>query len=150
MQVKVHHNGEMFLSKQAVDQNPAFFDRPWTAKTAPKKARNAASEQRDPDFVVDITVYDATGTQIVFEGAYSLNTIYYTKKHEVRVTVSSGVRRAVQDMAVLVMQANPMPGVDYDMVILNPGSSAYASYLAQCNQTLPSGGHGVGRRMGWI
>lgn len=150
MQVRVHHNGEMFLSKQAVDQNPQFFDRPWTGKTAPKKAANISSEQRNPDFVVNIAVHDSTGAQIVYEQSYDLNTVYYTKKHEVRVTVSPTVKNAVQDMALLVMSANPAPGIDYDMTILNPGSAAYISYLAQCNQTMPSGGRGPGRRMGWI
>jgi len=149
IQIRPHDNGEILLSKTAVDQNPAFFDRPWTGKTVPKKATNQSYEQRTPDFVVDISVYDRTGAQVAYEASHNLNTVYYTKKHEVRITVPPSVRDAAEDMAILVMSANPASGVEYEMTIINPGSPSYAAYLATCNQTLPTGGKAVGRRMGW-
>ncbi|WP_457630025.1 hypothetical protein, partial [Oceanithermus sp.] len=65
IQVIPHHNGEIFLSKTAVNQNPKFFGWPFTGKTRPKKASNPSYPQREPDPVVNIRVFDKSGTLIV-------------------------------------------------------------------------------------
>ena len=49
IQVTPHHNGEIHLSKIAVNQNPTFFDYPFTGMTVPKKAGNPTYPQRVPE-----------------------------------------------------------------------------------------------------
>lgn len=49
IQIVPHHNGEVFLSKIAVDQNPDFFGYPFTGRTTPKKPGNPSYPQRDPE-----------------------------------------------------------------------------------------------------
>ena len=61
IQIVPHHNGEVFLSKIAVNQNPGFFGFPFTGATTPKFAHNPSYPQREPDPVVNITVYDPAG-----------------------------------------------------------------------------------------
>jgi len=53
IQIVPHHNGEVFLSKIAVDQNPDFFGFPFTGQTTPKKPNNPSYPQRQPDPIVD-------------------------------------------------------------------------------------------------
>ena len=59
IQIKPHHNGEIFLSITAVLQNPDFFGWPFTGKTIPKKTGNPSYPQRDPDPVVNVRVFGA-------------------------------------------------------------------------------------------
>lgn len=49
IQIKPHHNGEIFLSVTAALQNPKFFGWPFTGSTVPKKAGNPAYPQLSPD-----------------------------------------------------------------------------------------------------
>ncbi len=49
IQITAHHNGEIFLSKGAVNQDPAFFGWPFTGNTVPKKAANPSYPQRTPE-----------------------------------------------------------------------------------------------------
>lgn len=147
IQIVPHHNGEVFLSKGAVNQNPAFFGYPFSGMTTTKSGK-PGYPQRLPDPVVDVTVFDAAGNVALVKPGYGLNTVYYDKKGEIRITVSPDVRVAIQPFAILHMQPGA-GGVDYTMDIYNPGSARYAALLASCNQTLPSGG-GVARKMGWL
>jgi HKD family nuclease len=64
IQIVPHHNGEVFLSKIAVNQNPEFFGFPFTGRTESKIASNPSYPQREPDPIVDLTVScrsDASG-----------------------------------------------------------------------------------------
>ena len=156
IQVMPHHNGEIFLSKTAVNQNPAFFGYPFSGTTVPKKAGNATYPQRVPDPIVNIYVYDCTGALANTHAHYSLNTIYYQKKSEIRITITPSILSALHvstvtaNYPILVMEASSAPGCDYELLFFASGSAAYQNYLAACNQSLPPGGKPVARKMGWL
>lgn len=151
IQIVPHKNGEVFLSKRAIDQNPEFFGFPFTGWTIPKKAKNPSYPQREPDPVVNITVYNSTGEQILKVRNFNLNTVYYEKKSEIRITVSQDVVTSTPSYSILVMKQAPKEqSYDYALEIYVPGSQDYDEYLKVCNQTLPSGGAGQARRMGWL
>jgi len=147
IQIVPHHNGEVFLSKTAVNQNPAFFGFPFTGTTTTKLGA-PGYPQRTPDPCVDINVYDGAGALAFQRLAYSLNTVFYQLKGEIRITVSPDIRAAIQPFSIMHMLPTG-GGTDYLLEIYNPGSPRYAALLDVCNQTLPSGG-GVARRMGWL
>ncbi len=151
IQIIPHQNGEILLSKLAVDQNPEFFGWPFTGKTVPKKETNPSYPQREPDPVVNIAVYDTSDKRVFEAREYSLNTVYYETKSEIRITVPQEVIKNTPEYSVLVMSQNAVDeGLDYDIEIFIPGSSMYEKYLASCNQSLPTGGRDVARRFGWI
>jgi hypothetical protein len=149
IQIRPHHNGEVFLSKLAVNQNPGFFGFPFTGLAIPKKSGNPPYPQRVPDPVVDINVFDRRGRQVLSRPGYGLNTVYYEKKAEIRITLSPEIAEHIPEGSLMVMrQAGGVS--DYDIEVYAPGSSLYRSFLAACNQTMPSGGAAEGRRMGWL
>lgn len=156
IQISPHHNGEIFLSKLGVDQNKAFFGYPFSGKTVPKKAGKPAYPQREPDPIVSIKVFDPTGALVNAVTNYNLNTVYYEAKSEIRITITPSILDGLRltkgstDYPILVMSNSSEPGCDYDMYFYAKGSQVYDDYLAICNQTLPSGGKPVARKMGWI
>src|SRR5207244_789767 len=137
MQVRPHHNGEIFLSKRAIDQDPAFFGWPFIGRSTPKKSTNPSYPQRVPDPVVDIRVINAAGAELARHDRWALNTVYYSTKHEIRITVPPSVCRALPDFSILVMRLGA--SIDYEMDFYMPGSADYTTYLNTCNQTMPSG-----------
>jgi len=151
IQINPHHNGEVFLSKNAVNQNPEFFGYPFTGSTVPKISTNPSYPQRVPDPVVNIYIYNKSGSLIRTEEKYSLNTVYYATKSEIRITITPEIISSVPEYSILVMtKAEPDSDYDYDMEIFYPDSTQYEDYLDSCDQRLPSGGKLVARRMGWI
>ncbi len=156
IQVNPHHNGEIFLSKIAVNQNSSFFGFPFTGKTVPKKGGNPSYPQRIPDPVVNIRVYDSTGRLVNSELNYPLNTVFYESKSEIRITINKtilaplDIASVTTDYPILVMRLSSTVGCDYDLDFLKYGSSTYFDFLNICNQELPAGGKPVGRKMGWI
>lgn len=156
IQISPHHNGEIFLSKRGVEQNKSFFAFPFTGKTVPKKAGNTAYPQRTPDPIVNIRVFDSNGDLVNTEDKYPLNTIYYEKKSEIRITITPSILAGLNissntnDYPILVMSLSETSGCDYDMDFFAKGSTLYDNYLSICDQTLPSGGKPVARKMGWI
>lgn len=104
IQIKPHHNGEIFLSVLAVRQYPSFFRWPFEGATTPKKPGNPSYPQLLPDPVVNIIVYGAAEDPILTLNRYSLNTIYYERKKEVRVTASPLVG-VVPDYSVMIIEA---------------------------------------------
>lgn len=154
IQIVPHHNGEILLSKVAINQNPTFFGFPFTGATTSKKSGNPSYPQRVPDPIVNIRVFDSKGNLIKTELNYALNTIYYTKKSEIRITITpsilSGLTAPANSYPLLVMRESTIIGCDYDLDFYSAGSIDYNNYLAICNQSLPSGGKSIARRMGWI
>lgn len=148
IQIKPHHNGEIFLSKTAVNQNPEFFGFPFTGSTSPKKEINRAYPQRTPDPIVDIAVIGGEGNVIQRLSAYDLNTVYYEPKSEIRITASPLVE-LVPEYSVMVIKESEDPSLDYDVIIHTPSSPDYQIWLDLCNQTMPSGGKEP-RRFGWF
>lgn len=137
IQIAPHHNGEVFLSKIAVNQNPSFFGFPFAGRTT-KKSGAPGYPQRLPDPVVDITVYDAGGNVSLVKSAYGLNTVFYETKGEIRITISPDIREAIQPYSILHMQPG-VGAVDYTMDIYNPGSPRYNALLASCKPIVGDG-----------
>jgi len=152
MQIVPHHNGEVFLSKIAVDQNPDFFGFPFTGKTTPKKASNKSYPQRFPDPVVNINVFDADGKILhhLNRQHYSLNMVFYEAKSEIRITVNQELAREIPSHSILLMYKSEDVASDYEMEIYSPGSDQFKNYLDICNITMPSGGAAEPRKMGWL
>lgn len=150
IQIVPHHNGEVFLSKRAIDQNPSFFGFPFLGRTVPKKASNASYPQRIPDPIVNIFIYDNAGNLVRSVQEYALNTVFYKSKSEIRITISPDILSTVSEYSILVMTNSNVENCDYDLNIFNPGSMEYQQYLTLCDQQLPSGGKAIPRKMGWI
>lgn len=148
IQIKPHHNGEIFLSKTAVLQNPGFFGWPFTGETIPKKAGNPAYPQRVPDPIVNVDVFGVGAQAKLSLHAYALNTVYYSTKSEIRITASPLVTE-VPDYSVMVMVPGVAEGIDYEIIIHRPDSPEYQAWLGACNQSMPSGGQ-MPRKFGWF
>lgn len=148
IQIKPHGNGEIFLSVGAALQNPAFFNFPFSGRTTPKKPSNPSYPQLDPDPIIDLVVFGAPTTPIMTLSKYPLNTVFYDKRKEIRVTASPLVG-VVPDYSVMVMEKSSDPSVDYDITIFRPDSPDYPLWEAACNQTMPSGGKKP-RKFGWF
>jgi len=98
---------------------------------------------------VDITIFNGRGSIAFTRQAYRLNTVFYEKKAEIRITFSPDIVGHIPQLSIMVMR-QAQNARDYDVEIYNPGSGLYTSYLGICNQTLPSGGAAQARRMGWL
>lgn len=149
IQIRPHHNGEIFLSVTAALQNPSFFKWPFTGLTIPKKRGNIAYPQLTPDPRVNISVYGGAVQPLLVLNNYGLNTVYYEKKKEIRITASPLVS-VVADYSIMIIQkADDVVGIDYDIVVYTPVSPDYAAWLSACNQKMPSGGK-TPRKFGWF
>ena len=148
IQIKPHRNGEIFLSVMASQQDPAFFGLPFTGRTTPKKASNKSYPQRSPDPIVNITVYGAQPIPDLDHNRYALNTVYYERNHEIRITASRLVG-GVPDYSIMILLRSDATGVDYEISIHRPDSPHYETWLARCDQRMPSGGR-IPRRFGWL
>jgi HKD family nuclease len=149
-EVLPHDNGEVFLSYVAVTQDqPAFFQYPFTGWSTPKRARNPAYPMLQPDPIVDIEVFDRTGRLVASERRHGLNVIEYTRNHEIRITVPNGLQRQIPDMSVLEIERDPAPHLDYLLRFHHPGSAEAAAAHPFLVNTMPSGGRTHARRYGW-
>jgi len=156
MHIIPHHNGEVLLSINAVNQNWDFFGWPFTGNTVPKKAENPSYPQREPDPIVDIYLYNEKEEEIFNVRNFALNTVYYENRSEFRITVPINIYQSSKDYLegpypILVMKNDDIDaGLDYEMQIYLPGSGQYYDYESACNQTLPSGGKSIARKFGWL
>jgi hypothetical protein len=148
IQVRAHHNGEIFLSVTAALQNPVFFNWPFNGHTTPKKAGNPSYPQISPDPVVDIVVFGAAPAPLLALSGYSLNTVYYETKSEIRITASPLVG-VMTDSSIMIMRRSEAAERDYDIVIHCPDSPNYQRWLEACGQQMPGGGKEP-RRFGWF
>lgn len=149
MQIKPHHNGEIFLSVIAAKQYPDFFDWPFTGATTPKKPGNPTYPQMTPDPIVDIEVFGEKSKPLMSLAKYRLNTVYYEKNSEIRITASPLVD-VVPEFSVLIIELSPVEGIKYKMTIHRPDSPDYDLWVSACNQTMPSGGKPIARKFGWF
>ena len=148
IQIKPHHNGEIFLSYTAVQQNPQFFDWPFSGRTTPKNPKNPSYPQRDPDPLVNITVFGAGRSPVLIRPRYSLNTVDYERKREIRITASFLVG-VVPEYSVMIMERSSESDISYDITIHTPESSDYQAWVDSCNQSMPGGGKEP-RKYGWF
>lgn len=152
IEIVPHHNGEIFLSKKAADAFPTFFGMPFTGKTVPKKAGNPACPMRTPDPLVEWRLYDKRGN-LSHHSKFSMNTVLYLKKSEIRITVAPSLAKAMPHYSVMVMWggSSPLPAdVDYVVDVFVPGSPGELKWGPVMNVTLPGGGEKRPRRMGWV
>lgn len=148
IQIKPHHNGEILLSVRAAMQNPSFFDWPFTGRTTPKKRGNPSYPQRVPDPIVNVAVYGAARSPALTLNHYGLNTVYYEKKREIRITAKPLVP-IVPDYSIMILERSDVEGVDYEITVHRPDSPDHGIWLARCNQRMPGGGR-MARRFGWF
>lgn len=148
IQIRPYHTGEVLLSKRAVDQNPSFFGWPFTGLSTTKFSKNDPYPQREPDPVVKLTVYDTSDEIVQQLQPFNLNTVFYSKKSEFRITIPPSLARQIPDYSMLVMRTDSQ--FDYVMDVYPPGSPAFTRYLRMCDQKMPSGGSAEPRRFGWI
>jgi len=150
IQINPHGNGEIFLSSTAAKQNPAFFGMPFTGITTPKRGiKNGGYPQRSPDPVCNIRVIGRNNKILLELPAYELNTVFYTKKSEIRVTASPLVS-VVPPYSVMIMYFSEAPGIDYELNIYTPQAPEYRKWIGICNQKMPGGGKDEPRRFGWF
>jgi hypothetical protein len=145
IQVKVQPNGEIYLSVIAAKQNPEFFNWPFNGHTTPKKAGNPPYPQLVPDPVVDIVVFGVAEVPVLTLSGYALNTIYYERNHEIRITASPLIGVTTVN-SIMVMRRAEAPDRDYEIIIHRPDSPDYPHWLDACDQTMPGGA----RRFGWL
>ena len=148
LQIRPHHNGEVFLSVQAVRQNPEFFGWPFTGQSTPRASDAAPYPHRDPTPVVNIRVYGPTGAVVYEASNFQLTTVYYESRSEVRVT-SIGISANAPEFSIMVMELSDDDGVDYGISVYHPESPQYADWLRVCSQRMPGGGTSQ-RSYGWF
>ena len=148
IQIRPHDNGEIFLSVMATRQNPAFFGLPFTGRTTPKKAGNEPYPQRDPDPIVNFTVRGAQQEPTFVRDGYPLNTVYYERNSEIRITAAPLVPVAPEG-SIMILEPSEAEGVDYEITIHRPDSPEYKTWLDRCDQRMPGGGQ-TPRRFGWF
>ena len=151
IQIIPHHNGEIFLSKTALDQSPSFFGFPFTGMTTPKYASNPSYPMREPDPSVVLTIYDDQASVIHQEEIPNLNMVLYERKSDIRITINPTLARSIPEYSILVMKlTDPASEFDYELDVYYPGSPMYNAYYARCDQSMPKGGKKVPRKMGWL
>lgn len=148
IQIRPHDNGEIFLSVTAALQKPEFFNWPFNGKSTPKKAGNPPYPQLVPDPVVDIVVIGTNLKPKLTLPGYPLNTIYYERNHEIRITASP-LSKIVPDKSIMVMRRSEAPDRDYEILVHRPDSPDYQKWLDACDQKMPGGGKEP-RRFGWL
>ena len=136
------------MSVSAALQNPTFFGWPFQGQTTPKKSGNPSYPQRDPDPIVNITIFGTNQDPLLELSKYALNTVYYKTKSEIRVTAAPLVS-ITPDYSVMIVEMSDAKDVDYEITIHTPQSPQYSKWVQACNQTMPSGGK-TPRKFGWF
>lgn len=149
MEVRPHHNGEVFLSYRAIRDDQAFFGHPFTGWSTPTS--NAAPyHAATPDPVVEIIVHDTSGVVTHHKPVHGLNVVDYERKREIRITLPDRLQDHIPPLSLLVMTRNPPPTLDYRLEFFAPGAPQIATYAPLLVNKLPTGGSGAARRYGWI
>lgn len=149
MEVVPHHNGEVFLSKRAINDDPAFFGHPFAGWTVPKNAGNKPYPRLDPAPLVDIRVYDQHGSQIAGKTQHLLYVVEYSRKGEVRMTIPEGIPAQIPPMSTMVMTKDPTATLDYLIEFFHP-NHVPAHYTQALTTAMPRGGGQNQRHYGWI
>lgn len=148
IEVNPRNKTEIFLAKELLKQDPAFFGWPFLGLTTPKRPGNPGQPQPDPLPSARVTVYDASGTVAGTTVDPSLKLWTYSNgasaNDDFRLTLVAGLHKKVPDGSILVMNRQPPSGHDYDIKVFPPGHANHATMLARCTQAMPGG-----RRFGW-
>lgn len=82
---------------------------------------------------------------------YSLNTVYYQLKGEIRITIPPDFGRQIPERSILEMtRVSPDLGLDYRCEVFPPNSAQYQELYRICTETMPSGGSRTPRKFGWL
>ncbi len=149
MEVRPHHNGEVFLSYRAVMGNPKFFGHPFTGWTTPRTANTRPYPMSTPDPLVEILVYDVNGKVTHRKAMHNLNLVDYERKREIRITLPERLQDHVPEMSLLIMTKDPDPVHDFRLEFHPPGSTTVSAASGILTTSLPKGGVPVARRYGW-
>lgn len=151
IEVRPHQNGEVFLSKLAVNEDPGFFGFPFSGWTTPKKATNRPYPMVSPDPRVEIVVYDAAGTARTRLG-HPLNVVFYSPKAEIRITIPPEPLARIPDFSMLVMTRNPSAAYDYRLEFFPPTCTTprVLAFRRRLTRSMPAGGAPRARRYGWM
>ncbi len=141
---------EVYLSKTALNQDPAFFGHPFTGLTTPKQAKGAKQPERDPRPTVDIRLVDAAGLVASHYQQHPLKLWQYVNgphaNQDVRMTIPADLLRSLPAGCILEIRRQPVAkGLDYELTFLSPGSTQHAAARAVAIQPLPGGK----RKIGW-
>lgn len=139
---------EIYLSKGARNDDPAFFGWPFTGLTDPKRKNNPPQPQASPQPIVDIIVYSQQG-MLETKGHLLKMWVYAMGKSandDFRITLPSELHKAVSDGCIMVMERNP-PGtsLDFRISFYHGKHPSYKSLERQCTQTIPNSS----RKYGW-
>ena len=152
IEVRPHHNGEVFLSKLAVNEDPGFFGFPFSGWATPKSTtRNPVPyPMASADPRVEIVVHDHRGRAVITM-RHALNVVYYSRKHEIRVTIPREPLGRIPEMSLLVMTRNPAQTLDYRLEFYprTCNTLAVRALRAKLTTALPSGGSPQRRHYGW-
>lgn len=148
IEVRPHHNGEVFLSYRAVQERPDFFKYPFTGSSVPR-AGGRSYPAMDPDPTVELVIYDTSSTVLHHIPSHPLNVVDYEPKREIRLTVPDGLQRSIPQMSVLVITEQPTAHLDFRLEFWPPGSRGASDYAAVLTTALPTGGAPVARHYGW-
>ncbi len=141
-------NGEVLLSKRAINEDHEFFGYPFSGWTVPTRAQ--PYPRASPDPLVDIIIYDASGKVIIHKSQHELTLWDYERKGEVRITLPDNIQDHIPDMSLLIMTRSPTPVLDYRLEFVPPGSARKLELEKFLTIRLPSGGAAGSRRYGWI
>lgn len=141
---------EVYLSKTALNEDPAFFGHPFTGHTTPKRLTSDPQPERQPRPIVDIRLIDATGSVASEYRDHALKIWQYTEgksaNQDIRITIPAELLRALPMGCILEMRRNPVrAGIEYRLDFLTPGSGQWSAARAAATRWLP----GRKRQMGW-
>ena len=149
MEVVPHHNGEVFLSKSAINDDPVFFGYPFNGWSVPKRAGNSPYPNLDPAPIVEIVIYDSKGAVLKHKNQHPLYVVEYERKSEIRMTIPERLHDYIPPGSIMVMTKDPVASLDYRLSFYPPGG-APANVASHLVKQLPSGGSALHRHYGWM
>ena len=103
-----------------------------------------AAIARVTDPIVNVAVYGAARSLALTLNYYRLNTVYYEKKREIRITAAP-LASIVPDYSIMILERSYDEGVDYEITVHRPDSPDHRIWLARCDQRMPGGGRAARR-----
>lgn len=149
--ITVGDKTEIFLSKNAVRDDPAFFGHPFKGSNRPKKpGKNPPQPELSPRPNVDLRLLGGRDQELMVEPDHRLRVWEYVEGRangDVRLTIPQRMRRKLPKKGcILEMRRRPVRrGVTYELNFLTPGSPKWTAARAIATNHLPNSS----RRYGW-
>lgn len=142
---------EVFLSKTALGEDPAFFGHPFGGLTSPRSATAAPQPELQPRPVVDILLIGANGKRLSTYQEHEIKIWEYVNgpsaNMDVRMIIPQELLRNLPEGCILEMRRTPIrAGLDYVLTFLAPGSPQWTAARAAATKALPGGK----RSYGWM